>query len=189
MGQLGSYSGFPEKLQKFAQSQPFFKIDTVDQFDDWYKLITTSDEYKAKASVPGEIDTRNMFRGMGEAKHKMFTSAQRFWILNELAQWWAPKRYLEFVQSFVNNAKGKLLFNKVFEYYRLSHNQRDFPILSILQHYGAPTPLMDWTYNVDVALYFQPNTQLAVIPLMKLISTFLFIILIRAAKKKKNLKI
>lgn len=26
------------------------------------------------------------------------------------------------------------------------------PILSILQHYGAPTPLMDWSYNPDVAL-------------------------------------
>jgi hypothetical protein len=95
-----------------------------------------------------------MFRGVGEAKYKLITSSQRFWITNELEQWWHPRRYLEFIQVFVNNARSKLLFKKVFEYYRLTPNQRDFPLLSILQHYGAPTPLMDWTYNIDVSLFF-----------------------------------
>jgi hypothetical protein len=30
----------------------------------------------------------------------------------------------------------------------------DFPLLSILQHYKAPTPLMDWTYDLNIALFF-----------------------------------
>lgn len=95
-----------------------------------------------------------MFRGLGEAKYKLYNSSQRFWITNELEQWWRSKRYLEFVQVFVDNARDKLLFQKVFEYYKLAPNQRDFPLLSILQHYGAPTPLMDWSYSLDVTLFF-----------------------------------
>jgi hypothetical protein len=154
MGQLASYKDFPEKNSKFARKQSFFRIDTVAEFDEWYELLSSRTKSISDKNRPGEIDTASMFRGMGEAKHKMLTSAQRFWIVNDLSQWWAPKRYLEFVQILVDNAKDKLLFKKVFEYYRLTPNQRDFPILSILQHYGAPTPLMDWTYNVDVALYF-----------------------------------
>ena len=154
MGQLPSYKDLTEKRTKFSSMQKYFEINTVEEFDEWYESILSKKNVKSKNSKVDSIDTNNMFRGMGEAKHKLLTSSQRFWITNELAQWWAPKRYLEFVQVLVDNAKSKLLFKKVFEYYRLAPNQRDFPLLSILQHYGAPTPLMDWTYDIDVALYF-----------------------------------
>ena len=54
----------------------------------------------------------------------------------------------------VQNAKNSPLINKVFDLYNYSQSRREFPILSLLQHYGAPTPLMDWTYNKYVALHF-----------------------------------
>lgn len=154
MGKLASYKDFDEKMQKFSKGRQHFKIDTVQDFDVWYSQLAAKDKVTQSNDISNRVDTNNMFRGMGEAKYKLLTSAQRFWILNELEQWWKPKRYLEFVNVFVENARQKLLFKKVFEYYKLTGNQRDFPLLSILQHYGAPTPLMDWTYNIDVALYF-----------------------------------
>jgi hypothetical protein len=154
MGQLPSYNSFSEKNEKFSQDQFAYRIDTIDQFDEWYNSLTDKIKQKSEKSKIDYVNTDNMFRGMGEAKHKLLTSSQRFWITNELEQWWRPKRYLEFIKVFVDNARSKLLFRKVFEYYRLTPNQRDFPLLSILQHYGAPTPLMDWSYNLDVALFF-----------------------------------
>lgn len=154
MGQLPSYSNFIEKNEKFSKDSLAYRIDTVEQFDQWYNSINEKIKQKSKKSKIAYVNTDNIFRGMGEAKHKLLTSSQRFWISNELEQWWSPKHYLEFINVFVENARSKLLFNKIFEYYRLKPNQRDFPILSILQHYGAPTPLMDWSYNLDVALFF-----------------------------------
>lgn len=154
MGLLPYYNNFKEKNNKFSSNQEFHRIDTVEEFEDWYVKITSKLKVKSDNSKIGRINTDNMFRGMGEAKYKLFTSSQRFWITNELEQWWKPKKYLEFVQVFVDNARSKLLFTKVFEYYKLKPNQRDFPILSILQHYGAPTPLMDWSYSLDVTLFF-----------------------------------
>jgi len=55
----------------------------------------------------------------------------------------------------IKEAKLQKIFEKVLAYHQINYdNEADFPILSILQHYGAPTPLMDWSYNPDVALYF-----------------------------------
>jgi hypothetical protein len=154
MGLLPAYNSFEEKNEKFNSNNDFLKIDTVKEFDIWYEKIRRDLKEKSNEySTPG-VNTNHIFRGMGEAKHKLLTSSQRFWITNELQQWWKPKDYLKYIQTFVDNARKKLLFKKVFEYYKLSSNQRDFPLLSILQHYGAPTPLMDWTYNLNVSLFF-----------------------------------
>ena len=154
MAKLASYKDFQEKDAKFSRNIKYSRIDTVKDFDAWYSHLTAKGSLDQNSENPSRIDTNNMFRGMSEAKYKLLTSSQRFWIVNELEQWWSPRRYLEFVNVLVDNARKKLLFRKVFDYYKLAGNQRDFPILSILQHYGAPTPLMDWTYNIDVALYF-----------------------------------
>lgn len=54
----------------------------------------------------------------------------------------------------VDKAKEVKLLQQVFKYYGITDNQMDFPLLSILQHYKAPTPLMDWTYDVNIALFF-----------------------------------
>jgi hypothetical protein len=99
----------------------------------------------------------HFFRGAGEARFKLYNSSQRFWRQNNLTELEAlsePVPYIGMIQNMVNKAKESALFRRVFEYYQLSDVHADFPILSILQHYGAPTPLMDWTYDIDVALYF-----------------------------------
>jgi hypothetical protein len=158
MGILKNYENFNDKRGNFAYYANFSKIDTVDQYNQWYKFLTeyvkNKDRTKQNDNHDLSISTDFLFRGMGEAKYKLFNSAQRFWITNEVEQWWKPKSYLQYIDEFIGKARDKKLFNKIFEYYKLRSNQRDFPILSILQHYGAPTPLMDFTYDIDVALFF-----------------------------------
>jgi len=99
---------------------------------------------------------RFIYRGMNSAEYKLYNSAQRFWILNSLTKWKGKENieYLKMFKFMLNRAKKDFLFKKVFEFYRLKNWEIDFPLMSILQHYGAPTPLLDWTYNFDVALYF-----------------------------------
>ena len=161
MAQLPIYLTLVDKEKAFKQSENF-KINSAKEFDSWYKQISNTQNL-AKKNLFGDDLNENevnvyrhypyIFRGVGDAKFKTYSSAQRLWVINNMNEW-AKKEYLEFIQDFIDKA-GKLpLLDKVFKYYKLVPRQRDFPIMSILQHYGAPTPLIDWTYNIDVSLYF-----------------------------------
>lgn len=125
-----------------------FQIDSKRDLDRWFKEIENMETDYSENDA-----TAFIYRGIGEAKYKLYTSAQRLWLNDEMQQW-SKKDYLDFIKHLIDNANANKLINKVFEFYNYSIVQRDFPILSLLQHYGAPTPLMDWTYNNYVAFYF-----------------------------------
>jgi FRG domain len=159
MAQLPVYSNLDDKRTVFNKSGNFI-INTVSEFDHWYNQITFLRNEATKNYRLSDEDEESIyihypyiFRGVGDAKYKIFASAQRHWLINNMNQW-AKKDYLEFVQDLLDTASKLPLLDKVFKYYKLVARQRDFPIMSILQHYGAPTPLIDWTYNIDVSLYF-----------------------------------
>lgn len=74
MGQLPFYKSLAEKNEKYKSSSDFGRIDNVQQFDTWYKIIKEtklSEDYKQN----------NFFRGITEAKYKLFNSAQRLCLL------------------------------------------------------------------------------------------------------------
>jgi FRG domain-containing protein len=154
MAKLEYYQSLDEKRASFNFAAPkkadqYYRIDDANTFSQWYQAM-------------GEIKQKdgayvNFFRGVGEARHKIYNSAQRYWIQNnlmELESLSQPIPYLEMIQNMVNKAKEIKLLQQVFDYYEITQEQMDFPILSILQHYKAPTPLIDWTYDLDIALYF-----------------------------------
>jgi hypothetical protein len=151
MAKLEYYADLEQKRASFsasADAAAHFKIDSAFQFQSWYQQMK---------GVIAADPLANFFRGAGEARFKLYNSAQRFWMQNNLRQLEAisqPLSYIQMIKNMVDSAKKQELFKKIFNYYGLSPEQTDFPILSILQHYGAPTPLMDWTYDLDVALFF-----------------------------------
>ena len=149
MARLPTYKNFQEKdlFFKAVTTEPYNKIETTGKFNMWYDQLSTP--YK------DPNDKYNyFFRGMTEARYKLYTSSQRIWITNQMQEWGPSFTYLKFVQNLIDASKEEPLFKKVFDYYGLHDSEVDFPLLSVLQHYGAPTPLMDWSYNLDVALYF-----------------------------------
>ncbi|HTN16280.1 MAG TPA: FRG domain-containing protein [Chitinophagaceae bacterium] len=144
MAKLNSFKTLDEKKAVFAETR-YFQIDTKKQFDQWFKVYTSEIKQSKKTDF--------IYRGMGEAAHKLYTSAQRLWIQNDMEEW-APNGFLGFIDDMIQKAKRYPLIEKVFDIYGYNDDKREFPILSILQHYWAPTPLMDWTYNINVALFF-----------------------------------
>jgi hypothetical protein len=107
-----------------------------------------------------------IFRGMGDAKYQLFSSAQLLWLSYEMEHWKraAPRlQYQDFVTKMIRQAlKKDSLSAKFLDLYGLQGAQREFTCLSLLQHYGSSTPLLDWSYNFRVALFFA--TEYATVP-------------------------
>ena len=93
-----------------------------------------------------------IFRGVNNAKFKLYNSGQRAWMGQELDI--HGKNYQSFIQDEINYAKNfqNGLLIKFFQAF--GHTAYDFSILSFLQHYNAPTPLLDFSYNFDCSLFF-----------------------------------
>jgi hypothetical protein len=152
MAALELYSNIHEKNNFFRSSAivPENTINDIATFNTWYNRYTAKISKRQK-----EINKAlYFFRGASEAKYKLYNSAQRIWLTKDVDSWDKKISFIDFLKKIIISAKEDYLLNRVFEFYKVSPNGQDFPILSILQHYGAPTPLMDWTLDIDVALFF-----------------------------------
>lgn len=145
MADIPIYKTLEEKSKLFEKND-FFVIDTKAQLDNWFEFYSSN--FKKEHSVDF------IFRGMSDAKYKLFTSAQRFWITDNMEQWKPNYEYKDFIEDLVSKAKANPLLRKIFDLYGYSNSERDFPLLSLLQHYGAPSPVLDWSYNINCAAFF-----------------------------------
>ena len=129
----------PEYISLVEKSY-FFKHKVINSMEDFQNFW--NDEKSNSENV--------IYRGVHEAKYKLFTSAQREWITKEYKIYGLS--FNNYVQSIINNlGKNK----KLSTYYQsLGIKENDLLYLSLLQHYGAPTPFLDFTYDKKVALYF-----------------------------------
>ena len=132
---LANYESFVQKANFFEQQS----IETQAELD---QLIA---EFSSKKD--------HLFRGMNEAKFMLYSSLQRNWILKKREA--KPTDHRRFLERLVANAR--LYAGGAMAKYIEAHGgdyNNDVCVMSILQHYGCPTPLLDWTYNFSIALYF-----------------------------------
>lgn len=135
MAKLPEYKNLNEKKTYFSQTV----IETEEEFDNFYNSIQHN----------GQI-----WRGSNEAKYKIFTSWQRFWI---------GKSHLPNNVNFLcalydyfrqcNDKKLSKYLNK------LNIPISPLSIFSILRHYSVPTPIIDWTISPEIALYFMTKIE------------------------------
>jgi len=136
MGKVETYSSLEEKGEAFEQTN----IKTKEKLDD---IIA---EYKVN-------DNKDLlFRGCKEAHYKLYNKAQREWISKELFN--LGFTFEEFITNEIKNARTwqDNLLVKYFSAFGKPPN--DLMILGFLQHYGAPTTLLDWTYSFENSLFF-----------------------------------
>ena len=141
MARLKYYRTIAEKQVKFDH----FTIDTKGDFDKMYATLLANKIEKKKNLI---------YRGVNDSKFKLYNSAQRHWIQKELSLW-PPPDFHTFIQTEIDNAKTwqNNLLDKFYQSFGLS-TAPELAVLSFLQHYGAPTPLLDWSYNLNCGLFF-----------------------------------
>ena len=129
---LPEYKSLEEKATLFSH----IKMDTKDVLDFHLEKLQ-------------EFSPNCIFRGVNEAKYKVYTSVQRSWICNGLGRHSSINLMVDsMITSLSNNVT-------LIDYYKsLNIIPTDLLYLGLLQHYSAPTPLLDFTYDYKTALYF-----------------------------------
>lgn len=128
----------------FEKEKFFFKRNlTINTFDE---LLGVLDEFEANGRA------HVLFRGQPESKYMLYSSLQRLWIGRKLEKHY--KSYRELLDNLIANSKA---WNSglVSRYLKnAGWHETEMSILSIMQHYGVPTPLLDFTYDINKSLFF-----------------------------------
>ncbi|MFN8282178.1 MAG: FRG domain-containing protein [Chitinophagales bacterium] len=126
MKKLPTYSNFKKKAENFI----LYKIDTIEDFLKIESVLKSG---------------KGIYRGINSASYKIYTSLQREVLLNKLQSTFNTEQY-------VSNARNHPLLSKYFQTFNIVHSK--LSVYSYLQHYGAPTPILDFTTKFEKALYF-----------------------------------
>ena len=135
---LPEYSNQDEKRKFFSLEI----IDTEDQFKDLFEKV-----------LPSKFKEGGVWRGVSESQYKLFNSLQR-----EDVKYKKLSSDDDVIIAIKNSANhlDNWRSNIISKYFK-NYGIEDVPIfakLSILRHYGVPSPLIDWTRDPRVALFF-----------------------------------
>lgn len=132
---ISEYNSLVQKKASFDQTN----IETEEQVDELFKMYENSNNF--------------LFRGQRESKWRLYSTLQRFWVWDKING--NEEEYLEFLQKIV--AEGKRQYeneiNKILDEIHID-SINDVAILGYLQHHSCPTPLLDWTYKFNIAMFF-----------------------------------
>ncbi len=129
----------------FAEKDAAFNREQIDDFE---ALMSRLSALKSEG---------HFFRGQSDAGWKLYSGIQRDWILKSLSSRFATaepfnEQHLRYQQQ---HAKAELAAH--------TKQRNDLADSSALQHYGAPTPFLDFTSEISAALYFAMEEMAAAI--------------------------
>ncbi len=144
-GQMMEPFTAPEHLseyESFIQKNIFFnqtKIDTKEELENFILDVGNKDNL--------------IYRGVREARWRLYSSLQRHWIINKYHGKEIPHK--DFIIDLIKRGRG--MYRGTLSNFLIKNDidpENDLAILSFLQHHGQPTPLLDWTEDFANALYF-----------------------------------
>lgn len=123
-----------------------FYISGASRIDDFDKLVNVIED------INRDNNDKALFRGQPEAKFMLYSSLQRLWIEKQLENHY--ESYRQLIDNLINTCKN-WNFGLITKYLRnAGWEENEMSILSMMQHYGVPTPLLDFTYDINKSLFF-----------------------------------
>lgn len=124
------------------EKQEFFLHSTANNVECFQNLIEPFLER------PGEF----LFRGVKDKAFKMFSSIQRIFIEQScIQQLNLTDSIFNILQKFKENT---FLMEELKKQIMPEAKITDYSILAFIQHFGGPSPLIDFTSNLSTALFF-----------------------------------
>lgn len=125
-------------------------IDTYKTFTEksnYYKHSRVQSVNELKIELKKFENFNCVFRGVKEAKFYNYSSAQ----VNTQGVY-DDSKYTNAILDEIALARRSKYISKMLR--KLSHDNSDFQVLSLLQHYGFGTPILDFSYKVNYAIFF-----------------------------------
>ena len=139
MIEIPFYESFEKKQKDFDCE----KIETIKELDGF---ISEQENY-APIGISGLFrfpPPYFIYRGIKESKFRLNTSFQLRY--DEITYFHPSISVKDYLSQMVVKLKDKKLINE--------SGLTDIGIVALMQHYGLPTPFMDWTPNIRIALNF-----------------------------------
>lgn len=132
-----NYESFEEKSEVFKEN---FKIDNEEVVDSIVSMYSSHEK-------------DFLYRGINTATYKLYSSSQVQWMLSDaISKKTNIEDYYNFIMDSIELTREN---NRVKQYIKdngISDN--DLFILALMQHYGMPSPVLDFSHSIFGALYF-----------------------------------
>lgn len=139
---MNQYLSLKDKQNNFSIIPNYDKF-TIDGVDELNKLLISLRKKKY------------IFRGIREAKFKIFSSIQRSYQTGQINK---SISINQFVDKEIDFLRKNTMLKDYFLACQLPETN-DLLYASFLQHYSAPTPLIDFTHSLNTALFFATDNM------------------------------
>ena len=120
------------EYKNLKEKEEHFKIVPIDNIEDFNNLFKS------------HRDSQGIYRGINSSTYKIYTSLQRQHITKEVTSY--------NIEEYISRVRNQPLLKKYFEKFKIPPSK--LSIWSYLQHYGAPTPYIDFSTDFSKAIYF-----------------------------------
>lgn len=132
-----NYESFEEKSEVFKEN---FKIDSEEEVDSIVSMYSSQEK-------------DFLYRGINTATYKLYSSSQVQWMLSDAI---SKKTNIEDYYNFIMDSIELTRENDCVKQYIKDNgiSDNDLFILALMQHYGMPSPVLDFSHSIFGALYF-----------------------------------
>lgn len=132
------YNSFVEKDAEFIDIENS-KIETREELDSFISRYIGNNNY--------------LYRGINTATYKLYSSSQVQWMLTDaITKNPDTNAYNCFIKKSIELVRNNDYVQKYIN--SISNSNNDIFILALMQHFGMPSPMLDFSHSVLFSLYF-----------------------------------